>query len=154
MVIKNNFLFGTGAGTFEQMFYSQSSSSIIYLLKTSISGAGNPHPHNLFLFFWAENGILGVLAVISLFLVLLKISSRLVRNSFITRDFNQISVITFISVLFGLFIRAFFEVTGIITYGFITRDLPFWILIIIISFIHREALHLNKHHLNGVINLK
>ncbi len=154
VVIKNNFLFGTGAGTFEQMFYSQSSSSIIYLLKTSISGAGNPHPHNLFLFFWAENGILGVLAVISLFLVLLKISSRLVRNSFITRDFNQISVITFISVLFGLFIRAFFEVTGIITYGFITRDLPFWILIIIISFIHREALHLNKHHLNGVINLK
>lgn len=153
VVIKNNVFFGTGAGTFEQMFYSEASSSIVYLLKTSISGAGNPHPHNLFLFFWAENGILGVLAVTSLFLVLFKISYKLMRNLNKTLVFNKISAITFISVILGLLIRAFFEVTGIITYGFITRDLPFWVLVIIICFVHRKTLDLNKRNLEGVTNI-
>jgi hypothetical protein len=32
-----------------------------------------------------------------------------------------------------LFIRAFFEVDGIFSYGFITRDLPFWICFVVLA---------------------
>ena len=36
----------------------------------------------------------------------------------------------------GLFYRSFFEATGFLSYGWITRDLPFWLIfLILISFL-------------------
>jgi hypothetical protein len=41
-----------------------------------------------------------------------------------------------IAVGIGLFIRGLFEAIGLIYYGYITADLPFWILFGILIFIY------------------
>jgi ABC-type thiamin/hydroxymethylpyrimidine transport system permease subunit len=38
----------------------------------------------------------------------------------------------------GLFFRSFIEITGYLTYGYITTDLPFWLVFGILIFIHQK----------------
>lgn len=138
-VIKNNFLVGTGAGTFEKIFYTNASSTIIDLIQSSASKGGTPHPHNLFLYFWAENGILGVLNICfffyTFFYLITKVKNRITE---IKNDTYPI-VISILSILAGILVRSFFEITGVITYGFITRDLPFWIILIILIDLYQNS---------------
>lgn len=138
-VIKNNFLVGTGAGTFEKIFYTNASSTIIDLIQSSASKGGTPHPHNLFLYFWAENGILGVLNICfffyTFFYLITKVKNRITE---IKNDTYPI-VISILSILAGILVRSFFEITGVITYGFITRDLPFWIILIILIYLYQNS---------------
>lgn len=137
-ILKNNLLFGTGADTFEQMFFSKAPSNLIHLLKVSPSGVGTPHPHNIFLYFWAENGILGVISIFMIFYISLKLSIELLQIDVVENKLYFIITISNISIVSGLFFRAFFEITGIMTYGAITRDLPFWVLLIILCHIYQK----------------
>lgn len=143
-VIKNNFLVGTGAGTFEHLFYTNASSSIIDLMQSSSSTGGTPHPHNLFLYFWAENGILGLLNICfffyTFFYLIIKVKNRLLD----TKGDAYPIVISILSIIVGILVRSFFEITGVITYGFITRDLPLWIILIILIFLYQN---LEKHNI-------
>ena len=55
----------------------------------------------------------------------------------ISRDSYIISIaITGIGI--GFLFRAFFEVTGLLYYGYITTDLPFWLLFGILVHIYQE----------------
>ena len=143
-MIKNNFLVGTGAGTFEHLFYTNASSSIIDLMQSSSSTGGTPHPHNLFLYFWAENGILGLLNICfffyTFFYLIIKVKNRLLD----TKGDAYPIVISILSIIVGILVRSFFEITGVITYGFITRDLPLWIILIILIFLYQN---LEKHNI-------
>ena len=38
----------------------------------------------------------------------------------------------------GMFFRAFIEVTGILSYGYLTLDLPFWLVFIILISIYQK----------------
>lgn len=138
-VIKNNFMIGTGAGTFEQLFYTNASSTIIDLIQTASSTGGTPHPHNLFLYFWAENGILGLLNICfffyTFFYLIVKVKNKIIRIKAATYPI----VISILSIIVGILVRSFFEITGVITYGFITRDLPLWIILIILVYLYQNS---------------
>lgn len=138
-IISDNLLFGTGVDTFEQVYFSYAPSSFLEILFfSSKTNSVSPHPHNLFLYFWAENGILGLISVIFFFYVFISISIKLFKKNYQNNLANKTMAISTLSILMGVLVRAFFEIDGVITYGFITRDLPFWVVLIIVVYLYQN----------------
>lgn len=147
-VIKENWILGAGpAGTRFEMY-----KNIPYLL-------GSPeeiflrhhyyqiefgHAHNFYLFFFSDLGILGFLLSITLPVIFLKISFKTIytlKNE--KKEFYYLSVgITAYGL--SMFVRAIYEWSGLISYGTIGLDLPFWILFVIIIFINQKVISSNK----------
>lgn len=140
-IILNNIWIGTGANTYENIFYSYSPSELIVWIKAISNGPVtlvSPHPHNLFIYFWAENGILGLLIIVLFFITVFYMVIKLLRKSALQSSANRPIVVAILGILFGVFARSFFEISGVLTYGFITRDLPLWIVLIILTYFYQN----------------
>jgi O-antigen ligase len=131
-------LFGVGADMFDKYFYTYAPSSTINFFDSDIIKVGKPHPHNIFLYYFAENGFLGLITAISFFAMFFYYSIKTIKlTSKRRKDFYFLSLgITGIGI--GLFFRSFFEVTGFLTYGYISRDLPFWLIFAILISIYQR----------------
>lgn len=137
-IIKDNPVFGIGPNTFYMQFFNYAPSSYIQLFNPGFSDLGNPHPHNFFLYYFAENGILGFIVAILFFIIFFyyafitfKISQKLNSELYI------LTAVIF-SIGIGTFVRSFIEISGYLTYGYITTDLPFWLLFIILLKINTQ----------------
>ncbi len=133
----DHFILGVGPENFPSKFFTYVPSSALnfYEVDTSIFKF---HPHNYFLLMISENGILGIIFPILIFYVYFKLSWQVMKN---TKNINikefLVSTALF-SIGIVLFVRAFFEVDGVFSYGYITRDLPFWICFIIIAHLYSK----------------
>lgn len=128
---------GTGADTFDKTFYSYMPSYGNDMFHSGNWKAGRPHPHNLFLYYWAENGVTGFATAVfffASFFALCYQTAKLSGSKNLYELYNIVIGITAVGI--GMFIRSFYEITGLITYGFITRDLPFWICYTILIWIY------------------
>lgn len=137
-IISDHPYFGVGPELFDRYFFTYMPSAVTGLYESSIWKVGRPHPHNFFLLFAAENGALGFVCAVYFFILFFYFSIKtlsMVRNK---KTEDYLIIVSAIGIGVGIFFRAFFEVTGIITYGFITRDLPFWILFIIVIHIYQK----------------
>lgn len=137
-VIRDYPVLGVGPGAFYKYFYSYSPSFLFSFFESDIWRYGKPSPHNIFLFYWAENGIFGLIFPILLFIIFFYFAYRTIsftkQSSY---EYYCLSVaITGIGI--GILFRAFFEVTGILYYGYITTDLPFWIVFGILVHIYQN----------------
>ena len=137
-VISSHLFTGIGADTFDKLFYSLAPSSIADLYKSGTWIVGKPHPHNLFIYFWAENGILGLLSIILFFFTFFYLIVKIIKEKNRIDSRYHVFIVSILSIGLGIFIRSMFEVTGVLTYGFITRDLPFWIVFISLAYIYNE----------------
>jgi O-antigen ligase len=129
--------FGVGPDMFRNYFFNYIPSSAGVLVQAVYSG-GSPHPHNFFLFLASENGFLGILAGVSIFVSLFYYSIKsivITRNK--DREYFLISVAC-LGICSGFFIRTFSDVEGILNYGYITRDLPFWLVLMISIHIYQS----------------
>lgn len=142
-VIGDNPIVGVGVDVFDKYFFNYAPSSTVNYFKSDFLNIGKPHPHNFFLFYTAENGILGLLTSIMFFVMFFYyaiISMRLTKN----KDYNfYVLTVTITGIGIGLFFRSFIEVTGYLIYGYITRDLPFWLLFGALVFIYQKFNNLN-----------
>jgi O-antigen ligase len=127
-VISDYPILGIGPGTFYQYFYSYAPSSLFDFFYLDIWRYGKPSPHNLFLYYWSENGILGFILSISLFVLFFYFAANTIKLTKFKHKNNYIISIAITGIGIGFLFRAFFEVTGILYYGYITTDLPFWLL--------------------------
>lgn len=137
-VIKDNPVTGVGVDMFDKQFYNYASSEHLALFKTGSNRLGKPHPHNFFLYYTAENGILGFFASISFFLVFFYLGSETIKLAEGKKNDKYVLSIVIVAIGIGLFVRTFIEIAGFLTYGYITRDLPFWLLFIILIKIYME----------------
>lgn len=137
-MIKDHSIFGVGADVFDKYFTSYASYSHLQSFKITSNVFGKPHPHNFFLFFTAENGVLGFITAISLFIMFLSLALKTLKKSkYISRDYYVLStLITAVGI--GIFFRSFIEISGVLTYGYINKDLPFWILMVILVHIYTK----------------
>lgn len=152
-MINDHQIFGVGSDVFDKYFTSYASYSHLQSFKITSNVFGKPHPHNFFLFFTAENGILGFITTISFFMMFISLAIKTLKKSkYISRDFYVLSTVT-TGVGIGIFFRSFIEISGVLTYGYITKDLPFWILIVILVHINMKILDkeriLNSHILSN-----
>ncbi len=145
-IIKDNPILGIGVDVFDKFFFNYAPSSTINYFKSDFLNIGKPHPHNFFLFYTAENGILGLFTSIMFFVMFFYYAikaMRLTKN--IDYDFYVLTV-TITGIGVGLFFRSFIEVTGYLIYGYITRDLPFWLLFGVQIFIYQKFLNLENQN--------
>lgn len=98
----------------------------------------NPTPHNLFLRYAAETGSLGLIVPIFFFIMYFSISLKtlaLTKNN--SREYFVLTI-TATGIGIAMFLRSFIEVTGVLAYGYLTLDLPFWIVVVIMIFIYQK----------------
>ncbi len=137
-IIKDHPFFGIGPDMFDKYFFTYMPSVVTSYYKAGVWKVGKPHPHNFFLYFTAENGILGLAAAVSFFWLFFYIAYKAIK---LTKNRNRnyhIIAVGLSSIGFGIFARSFYEVTGYLAYGFITRDLPFWLIFIMLIFIYQK----------------
>ncbi|MGQ9798931.1 MAG: O-antigen ligase family protein [Ignavibacterium sp.] len=132
-------IFGVGPEQYPKYFYSYIPTSGLYLFNL-YAILQKPHPHNYSLWLIAENGILGWLSSLVIFGFYFFMASKLIRWSKADRDENYLFAVGLFSVGLIVFIRSFFEVEGVFSYGFISRDLPFWISYIILAYLYKIRL--------------
>jgi len=133
-VIRDNPFFGVGPGQFKHYMYkyipvmlgSWEELDIIYI--SSQVNVGNAH--NLLLFLFSELGIAGVIIVGAMIGIFFRLGFRAMRSS--DQEYRIIAIIITGAGL-GLFVRSMFESTGFMTYGWITRDLPFWTFVLVLA---------------------
>jgi O-antigen ligase len=127
-IIKAYPVFGVGPDMFQNYFFTYMPSAVNKFYSTGIWSVGKPHPHNFFIFFTAENGIPGLASVIYFWVLFFYIAVKtIISTKKISKEYFVLCV-SITGIGLGMFIRSFFEITGYLTYGFITRDLPFWLM--------------------------
>ncbi len=138
-IIKHNFIFGTGPGLFDTKIYPNLTVMLGSFQEQSIWWARSGTAHNFFLFKFAENGILGFITAIYLFYTFFRTGIKTEKKINDKNSVYYLLTISISSIGAGLLGRAFLESTGVLTNGWITRDLPFWIAFIILMYIHQKV---------------
>lgn len=129
-------IFGVGPEQYPKYFYSYVPTSGSYFFNLYII-LQKPHPHNYSLWLITENGIFGWLSSLAIFGFYFFMATKLILWSKVDRDENYLFAVGLYSIGILVFIRSFFEVEGVFSYGFISRDLPFWISYIILAYLYR-----------------
>lgn len=140
-IISQNWVFGTGPGMYKYHMYN----NITVMLGTweelgvnyfyHITDYGQAH--NFYYFILAELGILGVILITFFVYSFYKICFKI---SKFYKNRNSLYYYTSIAIGgigTGLLIRGLFEAIGIFSYGWITGDLPFWLMIFLLSYLHK-----------------
>jgi len=96
------------------------------------------HAHNFYLFFLSDLGIFGFILSLALPFIFLKISLQTI--SLLQKEKGENYYLALGITAFGIamFVRGIFEWAGILSYGTIGYDLPFWILFSIQLFLNQK----------------
>ena len=147
-IIKDNPLFGLGPGGYKYEMFNyfpvMMDSWIGELFKKTYEitdGANLSHSYYLFMF--SELGIFGFIA--SLFLLILFL--RFVKIISWIKDKTSGSyymVVALLAIGFSEFVRGIVESIGILYYGAITADLPFWLVFISLTFYTKSKFNKSK----------
>ncbi len=140
-IIKDNPVFGCGPGMFKYNIYKYLPVMLGSWDESQINRvyreAGAGHAHNFLLYRTSEGGLLGLIVAVALIALFFYLSQKVLNRVKHDRDW-LIILTTIIASGLGLVVRSLFESTGLLTNGWITRDLPFWILFIIVIFLYQN----------------
>lgn len=137
-------IFGVGPGLFRDYMYKYlpvmlgtwQEGQLRWLYEVVGNGSGGGLPHNFFISKIAELGILGFMTALILPILFFYTGNKLVKRMRKENSNNFPLIVSIFCIGVGLFYRSFFEATGFLSYGWITRDLPFWLIfLILISFL-------------------
>ena len=155
-IIKDNFILGVGPAATKFAIYPHMDFMLGTHAERFLAFHYNEiefgHAHNFYLFFWSDLGLLGLFTSILLPIVFFKMCIKAIRK---TKKFNPDYNLLSIGILgagIGLFIRAFFEWGNLISYGTIGVDLPFWLLMVILSYINIKDISPNENILSKTVN--
>jgi putative inorganic carbon (HCO3(-)) transporter len=150
-IIKDNPVFGIGVGAYKYemfnyfpvMFNSWVGQELIKLHK--ITGTGVNLSHNFFLGFFTDMGILGLIAALTLPVVYFKIGIKTLK---IYKNRNKETYYLIVALFLGgatMFIRGLVDNVGILSYGVISSDLPFWLILgSLVYYYNRANIFLNE----------
>ena len=100
------------------------------------------HAHNFYLFFWSDLGIPGLITSLMLPVIFFRLClSALKKIRKINNNDYYYLILGITGAGIGLFTRGFFEWGGLISYGTINSDLPFWIIFSIIMYLNIKSIH-------------
>jgi O-antigen ligase len=142
-IMKDYPVFGVGTEMFPYKFYTYVPTSGSYMFDL-FRILQKPHPHNYSLWLITENGILGWICALSLFGVYLFMGFKLISNLSVNKEEAYYFAIGLTAIGIMVFVRSFFEVEGIFSYGYISRDLPFWISYILLAYFYKSQMILNR----------
>lgn len=110
----------------------------IILLMRDVTPGSNLS-HNFYLSMLSDLGILGLISSLYLTIIFSLSSLKLIKVfNPAEHKLDFYLVISAFAGGIGIFVRSIFEGIGIMTYGWIKMDLPFWILVIVIMYYSRN----------------
>jgi O-antigen ligase len=147
-VILDNPILGYGPAASKYAFYNHLTvllgSPEEKLLSYHYSEIEFGHAHNFYLFFWSDLGLLGLFT--SLFLPYTFFRLGFLKLKFLQHINSEYFYLNLgiIAAGIGLFVRGVFEWSSLVSYGTITLDLPFWILLALLCYINNKENNLNE----------
>jgi len=139
-IIKKNFVFGVGPSATKYEVYRNLpfmlGSAEEYFIRKSFDMYDVGHAHSFYLMFFSDLGIIGLMFTIILPVMYFKMAKDVYYKLKDNYWYNYI--VFFIVFGFFIFIRAFFEPNGILIYGAITSDLPFWLIFGQLCFLYKK----------------
>ena len=132
-IIKENPIFGLGPGAYKYEMFKY----FPVMLNSWVGGMfvelyemtnGANLSHNFFLFFFSEMGIFGLITALALPVIFFMIGIRTIiayKNGMV---YQYYLIVSLFSIGAAMFVRSMAESIGLLYYGAITADLPFWIM--------------------------
>jgi len=138
-IINDNLIFGIGPGNYRYVMFDYypimiDSGVSWFMIELQEMLPINNNSHNFYLMFFSDMGILGFITSLMLPFVFFIISFKTIRLLSVSNGKIYYIILGIIAAGIGLFFRGLFEAIGLIFYGYITADLPFWILFGILIF--------------------
>lgn len=143
-IMKDYPIIGVGPEVYPDKFYSYLPTSASYFFNL-IYIVQKPHPHNYSLWLITEMGILGWISSISIFGIYFYMAGKLLYARKKNKDELYLFSLGLFAVGILVFVRSFFEVEGVFSYGYISRDLSFWISYIILAFLYKNQNTISAH---------
>lgn len=141
-IIADNPIFGTGPAVAKiemgKNIPFMIGSSDWFFLNRHIDSIGMGHAHNFYLFFLSELGILGFIASITIPFVFFKLGYKTLKRIQDPENKYYSIVIGLNAAGLAVFTRGLFEWGGIVSYGMISNDLPFWWCFICLIYINKK----------------
>lgn len=153
-IIKSHPILGIGPGAYSYeefnyipvMLSSYSGQVMIYINDVTF---GSNNSHNFYLVLISDMGIIGAISSVLLPTIFFKIAYITQhRYKKLNREI-YIILISIISVGICIFIRSFGESIGILSYGAISTDLPFWLLFVILISYYKNKINFQGDHSNN-----
>lgn len=132
----DNPLLGAGPGAFKFMMYRylpvQLGSWDEQIISRLISITDLGYQHNFFLMLASEMGTIGLLAGSLMIYNFTKYGLESIKKLRIANSRDTIFCIACFAIGFGLFFRGLFEAINIFSFGWLSADLPFWLLFFVL----------------------
>jgi len=142
-VIKDNPLLGIGPGSFRYEVFNYSPVLLDswpgrVIIDLYLATEGENPSHNIFLKFASDMGIPGVVSILYFMSLYFKIVRRTLKKAYGGNQEYYLIILSISVVAGSLFIRGLFDSIGILTYGVIVSDLPFWLMFSILIFFYQK----------------
>lgn len=134
-MIMDNWLFGIGPGSYGYEMYNYFPVMLNswigkVIIETNLVTGGNNNSHNFFLVFFTDMGVLGLLTALALPVVFFKIASKTIKKYKSSNKVTYYTVVGLAAAGTSMFLRGIVDGIGLLAYGFITADMPFWLMFI------------------------
>jgi len=134
-MIKDNWLFGIGPGSYGYEMYNYFPVMLNswigkVIIETNLITGGNNNSHNFFLVFFTDMGVLGLLTALTLPVVFFKIALKTIKKYKSSNKETYYIVIGLFAAGTSMFLKGMIDGIGLLAYGFITADMPFWLIFI------------------------
>jgi len=142
-IIKDNFLLGIGPGAYAfKMFdyfplmLNSYEGQLLYSLFQMTSGTNSAH--NFYLVMFTDLGILGLIISLMLPYIFFRISKTVLKYLKKSVNNSYYLVLGIVATMTGLLVRALFDGINILSYGWISVDLPFWLMFSILAYFYNN----------------
>jgi len=159
-VIKDNPIIGIGPGSFSYEVFNYSPVLLDswpgrVIIDLYMATQGENPSHNIFLKFASDMGIPGIVSILYFTLLYFKIVNRTLTKAKGGNQEYYLIILAISAAAGSLFIRGLFDSIGILTYGIVVNDLPFWLWFSIIIFFYQQPEeYFNSEEATGKVLLK
>ena len=142
-IIRENPLLGIGPGSYKYLEFNYapvllSSWPGRVIIDLNIATNGENGSHSMYLKFASDMGIPGLLSVLYFIALFFHISIVTIKKAIPGSRVLYLLILTISAALGSMFVRCIFDSIGILTYGFLTNDLPFWLMFSILVFFYQK----------------
>ena len=142
-MIKENFFFGIGPGAYAYKMYDYFPVMLHSFQGRNLTGlyqmvGGKNSAHNFYLVMFTDLGILGFIASIMLPYIFFRISKTVLQHLKKSVNNYYYLVVGIVATMTGLLVRALFDGINIMSYGWISVDLPFWLMFSILIYFYNN----------------
>jgi O-antigen ligase len=143
-VIKDHPLFGIGPGAYKYEMFNYFPYMLddwwgrLFIYYHEVTEGAN-FSHNFFLVFFSDMGVLGLLTAIFLPIIYFKIGIETMKKYKSGHAENYYLIVVLFAAGTSIIARNFFNSIGILFYGGVTTDLPFWLIFSSLIYFYMNA---------------